>query len=646
MSGVMSIFDTPRAPTEHLQVDNNQTKKKKPLSNKKKMIDQLLQEQLKEFSKEEQNLLEEPSMKKRKKGAQKDTSASENKKITKNGKNASLNGSKKKQNVGLKIVLKNTMKHKQKLRKSLDAVNHSKRGREETFSDELLEASFNGSTLKDGSNHSTPVLKKTKSKEKKGTKNKSRIIPLPMDFTPSKIVVKKEPITPKNVERPVKEQLGDSLDVGREKLAWVIHPITVEDFMNNYWEKKPLLIQRNNSTYYKNLLSRGKIDEMLRRHNIEYTKNIDVTSYKEGKRETHNPDGRVLPPDMWQFYEEGCSIRMLNPQTYLNGVYEMNVKLQEFFHCMTGANFYLTPPNSQGFAPHYDDIEAFVLQVEGRKHWKLYSPRDASEVLARVSSPNFNQEEIGLPILEVTLEPGDLLYFPRGIIHQACTVSGHHSLHVTMSVYQKNSWADLMEIFLPHALAQAAESYLELRQGIPRDLHDHFGIVHSDNETTARADLVRKVKSLVDKVFSVDAIDFAVDQLGKRFQHDALPPQIADSELPGTVYGANFAHNADGTVTLRTPFTLNTTVRLLRRNILRLVNEDSKLHVYYHTDNSREYHEFEPNFLEVDNDAALGVELLIKMYPKPVPIADLPLEDKVEFAKSLWEKGLILVNGK
>ena len=36
---------------------------------------------------------------------------------------------------------------------------------------------------------------------------------------------------------------------------------------------------------------------------------------------------------------------------------------------------YLTPPGSQGFAPHYDDIEAFVIQLEGKKHWKLYNPR-------------------------------------------------------------------------------------------------------------------------------------------------------------------------------------------------------------------------------------------------------------------------------
>ncbi|KAI6657455.1 hypothetical protein LOD99_201 [Oopsacas minuta] len=47
---------------------------------------------------------------------------------------------------------------------------------------------------------------------------------------------------------------------------------------------------------------------------------------------------------------------------------------------------YLTPANSQGFAPHYDDIEAFILQIEGEKEWKLHPPRNKDEILARESS--------------------------------------------------------------------------------------------------------------------------------------------------------------------------------------------------------------------------------------------------------------------
>lgn len=64
----------------------------------------------------------------------------------------------------------------------------------------------------------------------------------------------------------------------------------------------------------------------------------------------------------------------MNFQTYFPRIHTLNASLQEYFSCFVGANLYLTPPDSQGFAPHYDDIEAFVLQIEGKKLWKIYAP--------------------------------------------------------------------------------------------------------------------------------------------------------------------------------------------------------------------------------------------------------------------------------
>lgn len=59
---------------------------------------------------------------------------------------------------------------------------------------------------------------------------------------------------------------------------------------------------------------------------------------------------------------------------FLLRVHALNSNLQELFGCFVGANVYLTPPNSQGFAPHFDDIEAIILQIEGSKQWKIYAP--------------------------------------------------------------------------------------------------------------------------------------------------------------------------------------------------------------------------------------------------------------------------------
>jgi hypothetical protein len=74
----------------------------------------------------------------------------------------------------------------------------------------------------------------------------------------------------------------------------------------------------------------------------------------------------------------------------------------------------------------------------------LLNSREACEELPRFSSGNLKDQEIGKSIMDVVLEAGDLLYFPRGTIHQANALPDSHSLHITISCYQKNSWGDLL----------------------------------------------------------------------------------------------------------------------------------------------------------------------------------------------------------
>ena len=76
----------------------------------------------------------------------------------------------------------------------------------------------------------------------------------------------------------------------------------------------------------------------------------------------------------------------------LTAAYRTRPRLESF----VGTNMYLTPPGTQGFAPHYDDVEVFILQLEGKKHWRVYEPRTAQETLPRYSSCNFSQDEIGM----------------------------------------------------------------------------------------------------------------------------------------------------------------------------------------------------------------------------------------------------------
>lgn len=436
---------------------------------------------------------------------------------------------------------------------------------------------------------------------------------------------------------------GNSATEGYRLFQWMVDPLDVNEFFRDIWEKSPIRITRNKPKYYEALMSTALIDDMLRKETIQFTKNIDITTYSNGKRETHNPTGRAHPHVVWDYYLNGCSIRLLNPQTYLPVLHTFNSTLQEFTNSFVGANAYLTPPDSQGFAPHYDDIEAFVLQIEGKKHWKVYKPLSPNEVLPRESSRNFEQHEIGEPILEVTLQAGDLLYFPRGFIHQGVTIEGEHSLHITVSMYQKHSWADLLEKMIPAALQTAITEKVDLRMGLPQDIYDHLGLVHSHKRSDRRKTIMRKILSLFDKIKYFLPFDDAVDQIAKNYQRDALPPVLSDMEQLVTVYGCSDVM-AEGKVTSRVEIEIDTRIRLLRKNILRMVMEDG-IKLYYYNENSLEYHGNDQQLLEIDEDMAQGVETLIHSYPEYVSVENLNVpndSEKVQLANDLWERGIIM----
>lgn len=345
-------------------------------------------------------------------------------------------------------------------------------------------------------------------------------------------------------------------------LAFLLQPaVTMPEFYSRYYEKQPLHVSWNgranskstngddddcdNSSrrQYKSrldgFLSLESIQLAFEKNNsktknaesplsIQYGCDINVTRYE------HSPDGprrvtldptpaagasppQALSADIWRHWNQGCTLRLLCPHKFSSSVHALLSLLEWEWGCMVGANAYLTPPGAaQGFAPHYDDIDAYCLQLQGRKRWKVYAPLDPTQQLPRTSSPDFTPSDLAnvTPVMDVILEEGDVLYMPRGWIHQACTLPleakeekssstteaasasnnptasssasttkhHQHSLHLTISAMQQWAWVDYLEILLPEALEAAAHSSTTLRQGLPTRFLDYMGAVHDNRE--------------------------------------------------------------------------------------------------------------------------------------------------------------------
>jgi bifunctional lysine-specific demethylase and histidyl-hydroxylase NO66 len=508
-------------------------------------------------------------------------------------------------------------------------------------------------------------------------------------LTPSQILL----LEKVNDGEAIKEMNGEMIDL-RDLLQEVtskqrascllqsILDIPLDEFYQEYWERQPLLVQPNDPARFNGFLSLASMKELVSNYPLAYGRDLNVTQYVdtlgEGVKRRVTLDQLSTKDvviadskDIWANFDNGNTIRILCPHQYNDKVHCLLSTLELELGCMIGSNAYLTPSGeAQGFAPHYDDIDAFVLQLEGVKNWKVYAPLNKAETLPRVSSSDYTENQLKdiVPVLDVLLKPGDVLYMPRGWIHQAITTpTNQHSLHLTVSAMQKWAWVDYLDILLPAALEAVAASATStsLREGLPRNFLEYMGTVHEESElpeglkqamTTSdseepftretmtnnalRVAFTDETKKRIMRVTkeALHMIDAACDQIGKRFLSDRLPPAFFDAEKSLTS-----EHRLENGGKIWP----NTMVRLARPGIARLAVEDGKAVLYHCVDNARVYRGNPLSPLEFELDDAPALELLVTtVEPRWIQVQDLihdDIEDKMELAQSLYDEGILAI---
>ena len=268
-------------------------------------------------------------------------------------------------------------------------------------------------------------------------------------------------------------------------------------FHRVYFLQKPLLVrctEKPSAGSPSKMLTLADVKALVRRREprpARFLRDVDVTKYVDGKRSALNGgDGEVDPDVVWKaFSSGGFSIRLVQPQQWHQASFELCSCLQEHFGHPVGCAAYLTPAGSQGFPPHYDDVEVFVIQLEGSKRWRLYDRPDARTNPAANRTTEFRASELGAPTQELTLRPGDVLYLPRGVVHQALAQRSGHSLHLTFSTYQRHTWRDLLLEDETLPLSKRARAALAALAALPQEAHDAGA--HDDALDHDDADVLR-----------------------------------------------------------------------------------------------------------------------------------------------------------
>ncbi|EFJ41937.1 hypothetical protein VOLCADRAFT_107490 [Volvox carteri f. nagariensis] len=372
--------------------------------------------------------------------------------------------------------------------------------------------------------------------------------------------------------------------VDMNPLQFLIAPTELSTFSSEYWEKKPLHIpaDEERKNFFDGLFDFDELckvsdaleagvmllmdqdpgpkgdalsfeddvdDQMVRAIGpLVFGRDVVAVRYVDGERETLA--GEFADSDTLRTLHEteGATLQLHQPQRFVNALWRLVAALEAQSGCLVGCNAYVTPGGGQGLAPHHDDVELFVCQTKGSKKWRLYKPVNDFELPSKVSG-DLPQDELGEPILEVTMNPGDVLYVPRGIPHQA-VAQEEGSCHLTISTYQRWTWGDLAVKLLETARdaqgsSPASALPLELRKGLPLGLIFKHGIqaemMAADSAAAAAAAhgdaaaLAAGLRALAAQLEKgpTELLAPAVDELSLDFLVHRMPPHPCQLPDPG-----------------------------------------------------------------------------------------------------------------
>jgi lysine-specific demethylase/histidyl-hydroxylase NO66 len=242
-------------------------------------------------------------------------------------------------------------------------------------------------------------------------------------------------------------------------LAEIVAPVTEDDFFEHYFTRQHLLVTDRRGDRFEPLFSMADFNENLGWHGRPHPNEIRLA--RPGNI-YHADFGAPAHADrLADRFREGYTININNVDERHPRVRAMVHALVRAFGAGVTAAVYLSPPRERAFPLHFDTHEVFILQISGMKHWRLFS-NTIEYPTNTVSTRTVKPEDVGPPLFDGTLEPGDFLYVPRGMVHEAMTETSQ-SLHMTVGVHLPTRLELLIEI-----LAAEAERNPELRRGLPR----------------------------------------------------------------------------------------------------------------------------------------------------------------------------------
>lgn len=251
-----------------------------------------------------------------------------------------------------------------------------------------------------------------------------------------------------------------TMDPSRQTFADLIAPLPMDEFFERHWEKTFLHI-RQKPDAFAGYFSLAEVDHWLRAGTgLLY---LTPPTGERPETQTYRPADISLSL-AYSAFRRGCLL-VLEPFKHWPAIQGLIGSLGRDFYAEISASAFVAPPGARAFPPFAAGHDTLVLQLEGESTWNLHEFWLLQRNPVEKKNLKFPLEWYGRPktpvIAELRLQPGHVLYIPRGMPYQV-QQRDVYSLHLQVDI-QPLGWMDLFKI----AIDCASVHSQELRRSVP-----------------------------------------------------------------------------------------------------------------------------------------------------------------------------------
>lgn len=262
-------------------------------------------------------------------------------------------------------------------------------------------------------------------------------------------------------------------------LSQLLAPVTEKDFFKNYWPHTPLFIPA----------TKNKLQDLFELPQLQSLEQL--AAVRQLKVRACLPDFddeyssiHLDPKDAIKVYDNNMTLVFDSMQTQDPLIAETLKNIREDLGLVTGgfennlckarSIAYATPAGC-GTRLHFDANVNFVIQIHGSKTWMLAPNTSVKNPTERFTTGAFEMSaalekqchaellaELPEDSTEILMEPGCVLFVPRGYWHETTTNEESLSLNFTFS---QPTWADIFTKSLQELLLNSPE-WRELADGL------------------------------------------------------------------------------------------------------------------------------------------------------------------------------------